>query len=261
MSFKSKNTTAKIIVVANQKGGVAKTTTATALAAGLKIKGYKVLLIDTDPQCNASDTYQAEIQGAATLYDLLCEGEPIANTIQHTESGDIVPSDPLLSQAESKLTQMGKEYILKKAAQPIRAEYDYIIIDTPPTLGVLLANALTLADTMIVPITADRYSLQGLSQLQDTIAAAQEYTNPALTVSGLLLSKFNKRTKLSKEVSTNMPEIAKAMKTIVFDTAIRESTAAKEAQAMRKSLFVHAPESTTAQDFLAFVDELIERGI
>jgi len=214
-----------------------------------------------DPQCNASDTYQAEIEGVATLYDLLCNNEPVQSTIQHKPTGDIIPSDPLLSQAENLFNKLGKEYILKKAVSPIADSYDYIIIDTPPTLGVLLLNALTFATEVIVPITADRYSLQGLSQLQETISAAKEYTNPQLKVAGLLLAKFNKRTNLSKDIAEEMPVIAAQMDTIIFKSTIRESTAAKEAQAIRKSLFKHAPNCTTAQDYLAFIDELIERGI
>lgn len=251
---------AKVITIANQKGGVAKTTTATALASGLKIKGYNVLLIDTDPQCNASDTYQAEIEDIATLYDLLFNKEPVQNTIQHKSMGDIIPSDPLLSKAENMLNNTGREYVLKKAASLILDQYDYIIIDTPPTLGILLINALTFANEVIVPVTADRYSLQGLSQLYETIGAAKEYTNPNLKVIGLLLAKYNGRTNLSKEVAEGMPIIAKQMNTVIFDTAIRESTAAKEAQAMRKGLYEHSPNCTTAQDYLLFTEELIKRG-
>lgn len=249
-----------VIAITNQKGGVAKTTTATALASGLKLKGYSVLIIDADPQCNTSDTYQAHIEGTATLYDLLYATDPINEVIQHTPTGDIIPSDPQLAQAENLLNRTGKEFILKKALQPILTQYDYIIIDTPPTLGVLLLNALTAADTLIVPITADRYSLQGLSQLQDTIAAAQEYTNPTLSVLGLLLCKFNARTNLSRDVLDAMPVIAGQLRTAIFKTRIRESTAAREAQATRINLYEHAPKSSTAQDYLAFIDELIEGG-
>lgn len=251
----------KVIVIANQKGGVSKTTTATAIASGLKQKGYKVLLIDTDPQGNASDTYKAKIEGEPTLYDLLCNNEPIRDCIQKTVAGDIIAADPLLSQAENMLNKTGKEHILKKAAQPILNEYNYIIIDTPPTLGILLLNALTFANILIVPITADRYSLQGLSQLTETVDAVKEYTNPSLKIAGLLLSKYNNRTNLSREVAEGMPQIAEKMSTIIFNTSIRESIAAKEAQATRETIFSYAPKSTTAQDYLTFIDELLESGV
>jgi chromosome partitioning protein len=251
---------AKIIAIANQKGGVTKTTTSTAISLWLKTK-FRVLHIDTDPQCNSSDTYQAQIEGAATLYDLLTAGVEVSEAIQHTPVGDIIPSDPLLKTADTFLNSAGREYGLKKALEPIMDQYDYIIIDTPPALGVLLLNALTVADTVIVPVTADRYSLQGLSQLYDTIKAVKEYTNPNLTVAGLLLARFNGRTNLGKECADGMPEIADMMNTIIFKTAIRECNACKEAQSLRMSLYEHAPTCNAAQDYIALVDELLERGI
>mgnify|MGYP000850251493 CR=1 FL=1 len=252
---------AKIIAITNQKGGVGKTTTATALATGLNLKGKKTLLVDTDSQCNSSDTYRAQTDGVATLYDVLCEGENALTSIQHTASGDILPADKLLSRAESRLPAVGNGNVLKAALQPILGLYEYIIIDTPPDLGMLLANALTAADTLIVPISPDRYSLQGLADLQETIAAAKRYTNPALTVSGLLLTQYNGRTNLAKDITSDMPGIAAALGTEVFNTPIRISVAAKEAQVMQTSLFEHAPNSTTAQDYMQLVDELLERGI
>lgn len=252
---------AKILAIANQKGGIGKTTTATALAAGLRLRGNRALLIDTDPQCSASDTYQAEINGAATLYDLLCDGEEIQETIQHTPSGDIIPCDPLLADANKKLTGLGDEKLLRKALAAISLDYDYIIIDTPPGAGILLHNALTAAESLIIPITADRYGLQGLSQLRDTIAAIQENTNPDLQVGGLLLIKHNERTNLSKVVSESFPAIAAEMGTQLFSTYVRESVVTKEAQTNRTTLYDHAPNSTTAQDYTEFLDELAERGI
>lgn len=252
---------AKIIAITNQKGGVGKTTTATALATGLHLKGKKTLLIDTDPQCNSTDTYRAQTDGVATLYEVLCEGEPALTSIQHTASGDILAADKLLSRAESRLPTVGNDSVLKAALEPIKGLYDYIIIDTPPALGVLLANALTAADTVIVPISPDRYSLQGLADLQQTIVAAKRFTNPALTVSGLLLTQYNGRTNLAKDITSDMPDIAKALGTQVFNTPIRISVAAKEAQVMRTSLYEHAPNSTTAQDYMQLVEELLERGI
>lgn len=249
----------KVIAIANQKGGVAKTTTATALASGLRYKGYNVLLIDTDSQGNASDTYHTK--DTKTLYNLLVEGKSVQSIIQHIPCGDIISSDRRLSNADKQLDHIGKEYILKKAVTPVMNEYDYIIIDTPPALGVLLINALTFADELIVPITADGYGLQGLRQLCDTIAATKEYTNPKLHVAGLLLAKFNNRTNLSKNVLDDMPKIAEKLETIIFKSTIRECTAVKESQTIKKCLYDYAPSCTSAKDYLKFIDEIIERGI
>jgi chromosome partitioning protein len=250
-----------VIAIANQKGGVAKTTTATSLAGGLAARGRRVLLIDMDPQCNSSDTYRASIESTATLYDVLCEGVDAADAVQHTGHGDIIPGDPLLGGAEGKLNKTGKEHTLRKAGAGVRGMYDHIILDTPPALGVLLINALTFADSVVVPVTTDRYGLQGLSQLDETIRAAVEYTNPSLAVAGLLMVRHNARTNLAREIAGMLPSIAEGMGTILFDTAIRESVAAREAQASRASLLEYAPDCTTALDYMAFADEIIRRGI
>lgn len=251
----------KIIALANQKGGIGKTTTATALAHGFGKRGFSTLLIDSDPQCSASDTYEAQIEDVATLYDVLLEGEPIKEAIQHKAIGDILPSDTLLIEAERRMTDIGREYKLKKALVPILGEYDYIIIDTPPALNILLVNALTCADIVIIPITTDRYGLQGLAQLNDTINTIKEIANPNLNVAGLLIIKYENRTNLSKDTFAELPNIAKKLNTTVFDTKIRESVSAREAQALRDSLFIHAPNSTPAIDYMAFIDELLEKGI
>jgi chromosome partitioning protein len=249
------------LVVANQKGGIGKTTTATAIASGLRLRGSRVLLIDTDPQCSATDTYRAQINGVLTLHDVLCEGEALRGAIQSTPSGDIVPCDPLLADATKRLTGLGDERLLKKALAQVLPDYDYIVCDTPPGAGILLHNALTAAEQLIIPITADRYGLQGLSQLRDTVAAIREYTNPGLRISGLLLIRHTDRTNLSKVVAESFPAIAEEMGTRLFDTYIRESVATKEAQTNRTAIFLHAPGGTTAKDYIEFLDELEEKGI
>lgn len=250
-----------IIAVTNQKGGVGKTTTATAMAAALQLKGFKVLFVDTDLQANASDTYHAQIKNTATLYDLLFEEEKAFDCIQHTEHGDIIPGDPLLKEAEKHLDGVSGSYRLKEKLETIKSEYDYIIIDTPPQIGVLLVNALTAADTVLIPVTADRYSLQGLTQLQTSIFDIQKYTNPNLTVSGFLMVKYNSRTRLSRDFAAGLAKIAEHFETTVFNTTIRESTKAKEAQALQRSLFEYAPKSTTALDYNDFINEFIERRV
>ncbi len=250
----------KTIVVANQKGGIGKTTTATTIASMIEQKGYNTLLIDADMQGNSTDTYKALYEGQATLYDVLLETDriPIKEAIQSTDSGKIVASDPLLRRADEILNgNVDGLYRLKDALAELH-DFDYVIIDTAPSMNSLLFNALIAADEVIIPVTADRYALQGLSQLNESIVAIKKRQNEKLKISGLLLVKFNERTNLSKEVKESLNKIAEQMQTKVFTTTIRESIKVKEAQAVRKPLIKYAPSSTTALDYMAFVDELVK---
>lgn len=247
----------KIIAVTNQKGGVAKTTTATAMAAGLRKRGYRVLLIDTDYQGNSSDTYRAKIEDQSTLFDVLCAGDKISDAIQHTEAGDIVASDPLLEEAEQRLTTQGREFKLREALEEIEGQYDYIILDTPPGLGILLINALTAATSCVIPMSADRYGLQGLSGLDKSIGRVRRYSNRDLKIDGLLFCKYNPRLNLSKSVMEVVEGVEKALGTKMYETTIRESVAAREAQAARMTLFDAAPNCTAAKDYDAFLDEYL----
>ena len=244
---------AEIIAVANQKGGIGKTTTSLALADALNMKGKKVLYIDLDPQCNGTGNYRAKVDGVGTLYDLLVNGD--TDCIQTTERGDIIPGDPLLKEASKVIDGAAATFKLKKGLTEIRKQYDYIILDTPPALSILLTNALTAADKVIIPLTADLFGLQGLTQLHDTIAEVQEFTNPALKVDGLLLVKYKERTNLTKEINAALPEYTKLLNTKVYETKIREAVATQEAQAARESLFTWAPSSTTAEDYMALLNE------
>lgn len=249
----------EIIVVANQKGGIGKTTTATAVASILTEKGFNTLLIDADQQGNSTDTYKAEIEGVATLYDVLLEEDriPIKDAVQETENGKIVASDPLLRKADEVLkNDVEGLYRLQDALECLE-EYNYVIIDTAPAMNSILYNCLIAADKVIIPVTADRYGLQGLSQLNDTIKAIKKRQNRNLSIAGLLLVKYNGRTLLGKEVKESLEGIAKNMNTKLFKATIRESTKAKEAQAMRKNLIKYAPKSTTATDYIEFTDELL----
>jgi chromosome partitioning protein len=225
----------KVIVIANQKGGIGKTTTATALSSILSSLGHKTLLIDADMQGNSTDTYRAVFDGQATLYDVILETAedrtPIQEAIQCTEVGHIIASDPLLRKADDILNgDVNGLFRLQDALAELKG-YDYVIIDTAPSMNSLLFNCLIAADKVIVPVTADRYGLQGLSQLNQTIQAIKKRQNPRLTIAGMLLVKFNDRTKLSREVKTSLSDVALQMGTKVFNTTIRESTKAREAQA------------------------------
>lgn len=245
-------------VVANQKGGIGKTTTATTLAGILSRKG-KTLLIDADPQGNSTSTYQARIEDEATLYDVMVDSDklPLNEAIQHRENGDIVASDPLLTKAEKMLEgNVEGLYRLKDAVEELDG-YDYIVIDTAPSLNVILYNCLIAADQVIIPVTADAYSMQGLQQLYNTIKAVQKRQNPSLSIAGLLLVKYSGRSNLEKRVQTQLEKLAESMDTKLFQTAIRECVKAKEAQDVKKLLVDYAPNCTTMQDYFSFADELL----
>ena len=248
----------RIIAVANQKGGVGKTTTATTLA-GILGKKYKTLLIDADPQGNSSATYQAKIKDQATLYDVMVDSDriPLEEAVQHLENGDIVASDPLLIKAEKLLDgDVEGLYRLKDAIEELE-EYDYIIIDTAPALGVVLYNSLIAADRVIIPITADAYSLQGINQLYSTIKAVQKRQNPSLKIEGLLLVKYSGRSNLEKNMLDELKKTADSMGTKLFETKIRECVKTKEAQTANKLLIDYAPNCTTMQDYNELVKELM----
>ncbi len=246
-------------VVANQKGGIGKTTTATTLAGILAKKG-RTLLIDADPQGNSTATYQAQVEDCATLYDVIVDSEilPLAEAVQHMPNGDIVASDPLLSKAEKLLDgDVEGLYRLKDAVEEMEG-YEYLVIDTAPSLSVILYNCLIAADQVIIPVMADAYSMQGLSQLYDTIKAVKRRQNPKLTVAGLLLVKYSGRSNLEKRVLQELQELAEGMGSRLFSVAIRECVKVKEAQTQKKLLTEYAPGCSSMQDYFAFAEELLE---
>lgn len=253
----------KVIAIANQKGGVGKTTTSINVASILTHLGKKTLLIDADQQANSTDTYRAKYEGEVTLYDCwLAEAsdkESIGNCIQHTEIGDIVAGDPLLREAESKIAKDPIAGLLsfKNMLKDLKG-YSYVIIDCPPTVGSLLQSILVASDEVIIPVTGDRYSLQGLSQIWETIENVRTGMNEKLKIAGFLLIRYNNRTKLNKDIYAALEGIAKQLKTKIFKTYIRESTKAKEALAARTTLIEYAPHSTTAEDYVAFVKEYLK---
>ena len=244
----------KTISIINQKGGVGKTTTAAELGAGLIREGAKVLFVDLDPQGNL--TFALDGQNARfDVMQVLTGQQNAAASIISTGAGDLIAANKNLLGADTQITEVGKEYKLKEALESLKG-YDYIIIDTPPTAGILTVNALTASDTTVIPVQADIFSLQGLQQLYNTILVIRRYCNKDLTVSGLVLTRYNGRAVLSKDIAAALEQTAAQFETRLFNTKIRECTAIKEAQAMKTSIFEYAPKSNGAADYKALLQEL-----
>lgn len=250
----------QVIAVINQKGGVGKSTTALAIGAGFILKGYKILYIDLDAQGNLSYTLRASNAGYNVM-GVLQKPETVKGEIQNTEQGDVIASSPALSGADTLLTEIGKEYRLREAIELIKDLYDYVIIDTPPALGILTINALTACNGIIIPAGADIYSLQGISQLKGTIETVKKYCNNSLEILGILLTRYNSRAIISREVAEMLEKTAKRLNTKLYDTKIRECTAIKEAQAMRESIFTYAPKSNATVDYKALTDEILKQEL
>ena len=251
---------AKTIGVTNQKGGIGKTTTATAMAAILTERGYKTLLIDADVQCNSTDTYNAEYEGVPTLYDVILEdSNPVSlnDAIQHTEMGDIVAADPLLSEGDSKLSQKGVKGLkrLQNAIKELKG-YDYVIIDTPPAVNMILRNVLIASDEIIIPMTAGRYSFQGINDLAESINDATEL-NPNLKVAGVLLVNFSERTNISKDTKEALEVVADSLNTKLFKSVIRNCVKVVEAQSNRTTLIKYARSCTAERDYEDFMEEYL----
>ena len=245
------------IAIICQKGGVGKTTTAGAVGAGLMRKGYRVLFIDLDAQGNLSYTMRANTQGYNAA-GILQRPETTKEEIQRTDQGDIIASSIELAGADTTITATGKEYRLREALQTIAGDYDFCIIDTPPALGILTINALTACDGAIIPAQADIYSLQGIAQLYSTLEAVKRYCNPSLQVMGILLTRYNPRLIIRREVAETLKETAGELHTRLYNTTIRECTAISEAAAKRQNIYDYAPKSNATADYSRLVDEITE---
>lgn len=249
-----KNKRTVVLAIANQKGGVGKSTTAAAIAAGLCGKGYKVLSIDLDGQCNLTLTLLQQ-PPAQSIYNVLTDGTPATAVICPTaDTGDIIAASQLLQGSDKYLTQPDA---LKRAIEPLNGVYDFILLDTPPALGMLTINAFTAAHKVIIPAGADAYSLQGIQALYDTVQTVRAHTNPELAIAGIVLTRYSSRSILSRDLAEAIAETAKSIGTVVFNARIREAIAVKEAQAVQRSLLLYAPNSKPAQDYKALLDEIL----
>jgi chromosome partitioning protein len=248
----------KTIAIANQKGGVGKTTTAGALIAGLSRQGFKVLGIDLDPQGNLSDSCGAEMYESATVYELMKLEAMPSEVIQHVQGFDIIPSNIMLAGAEQELSQTGKEHRLKESLSSVAGGYDYIIIDTPPSLGVLTVNAFTFANEIIIPTTAGIFAANGIKQLYNTANNVKKYCNPGVRIVGILLTRYNPRTNISNQIKDLTEQLGKYMDTPIYNTYIRSGVAVEEAQANKTNIFDYSAKSTVAEDYTTFVAEYLK---
>ena len=247
----------KIISVMNKKGGCRKTTSAIQLAAGLSLRGFRVLAIDMDEQANLTSTSHGE-RGAVGIFDVLTEKENINDTIQTGISKyDLIAGDSRMSELDVILTRTGREYRLQKALSKLKKNYDFVIIDNPPSLGTAVTNSLTASDRVIITVQADSYNLEGLMSVSEFIKDIVEYCNPDLKISGILLTRYNPRIKLNQYILEQFDKIAQALNTRVFKTFIRQSNSINLAQANKLNIFEFDEKSNGATDYNDFIEEFL----
>lgn len=249
----------RIVAVANQKGGVGKTTTSHALAAGLATKGYRVLAVDMDPQGNFSAACGAENYNVRTVYELIKGAAVPQEAIQTIGSGfDVIPANIMLAGAEQELSSTGKEHRLKEAIEPVLANYDFVIIDTPPSLGVLTVNAFTAASDILIPTTAGIFAATGISQLSSTVQSVQKYCNPNVQILGILFTRYNPRANISRQIKELTEQLGEYISAPIYRTYIRSAVIVEEAQANHTDIYTYADKSTVSEDYRAFVEEFLE---
>ena len=250
---------AEVITFANQKGGVGKTTTAHIVSVGFAQRGYKVLACDLDPQANLTSVFGINADDdIISIYDLF-EGDcSIEDAIVSTSAGvDLLVGSLMLSGADRKYSATGDEYKLKEALQSVKNNYDFIIIDTPPALGVMSLNALAATDYLVVVMTPDYFSGKGLYQFEGTVKTTQKYLqNPDLKINGLLLTRCD-HTNLSSLINDDMIEIAKNLHTKIYDAKIRQGVAIRESQYLESSVY-DMKSSGVQKDYDRFIDELLK---
>lgn len=252
---------AKIFAFANQKGGVGKTTTTVNLGAYLAETGRKVLLVDSDPQGNATTSLGIDPRTlSVSLYDVLIDDVPLQEALTLTDrlGLDLVPASVDLAGAEVEMAGlMARETLLSRALAPLRADYDYILIDDPPSLGLLTINGLTAArDGVIIPVQCEYLALEGLSLLLNTVHKVRDALNPQLMIAGVLLTMYDARTNLSRQVAAEVQEFFPDM---IFRTIIPRNVRLSEAPSYGQTILSYAPESAGAQAYQAFSVEFIQR--
>ena len=251
----------QIISVANIKGGVGKSSVCSVMAAGLAEKGYKVLLIDSDPQCNLTMCFlQEQPDETLSLYHVYNNEKSIDEVkIAVKEGVDLVPGDFSLCNADMQFMKAGRLKILQKAIRSLDSEYDFIVVDTPPNMGLLSLNAFLASDYIIVPMAADSFSLKGIRLLKETVDDVTEETGKELPVAGILLTRYNGRTNVSKLLENSINSAAELLDTTVFSNRIRQAVVVQECQLAKTDLFSYAPNAPVTEDYRGVIDELLKK--
>jgi chromosome partitioning protein len=251
---------AKVITIANQKGGVGKTTTAINLAAALAAKNKKTLLVDMDPQGNSTISFLRDDTITKSIYDVLTEPSVTLEEVAYPSNVDhlsVVPSRISLAKLESKLLgEMDAHFRLRDKLDAVRSSYEFIIIDTPPTLGLITVNALVAAGYLLIPIQSSYYALEGTDDLLETLDKVKSRPNPELQVLGVLITLHDKRTTLARDVSAKIQE---AFGDKVFKTIISKSIRLEESPAYKESIFSFAPHSSGAFEYYSLSEEVMAR--
>lgn len=248
--------------ISNIKGGVAKTTTAATIAAGLHKRGKRVLMIDSDPQTNLSMCFTEEPQeGDPSLYSIYSAGAKIDDIKIEVKPGlDLVVGDFSLCSADMEfLGKVGSLKLLGKAIKESKGNYDYVIIDTPPNLGFLSLNSFMTSDYIVTPMAADSFSLKAIRLLKKTIDDVAEDVGKDIPVAGILLTRYTDRTNVAKILEENVNAAAKLLNTSVFESRVRQATVVQESQLVKMDLFEYAPKAPVTKDYEAFINELLKR--
>ena len=250
-----------IIAIANQKGGVGKTTTAINLAAALASKGLGTLLIDLDPQANSTMSFLDAEQVGTSVYEALAEPtvhlDEVIRQVETLPSLSVAPSSISLAKIESKLMgEFDSYYRLKDELDRIRGRHDYVVIDTPPTLGIITVNALVAASHVLIPIQSSYFALEGTDDLLETIDRVKIRANPELQILGALLTLYDKRTRLSRDIHE---QVEQAFGDKLFETVITKSVRLEESPAYRESIFTFAPRSSGAFEYYKLSEEILSR--
>lgn len=250
----------KIISIINQKGGVGKTTTAVNLAAFLADKGYKTMLVDADSQGNATSGLSKDVEFKEMLYDVLLDDASVEEAIVKTDIKklSILPASINLAGAEIEMVSMeDREFLMKKRLDQVKEDFDFILIDCPPSLGLMTLNALVASQEILIPIQAEFYALEGLSQLVKTVQVVTRKLNPGLSILGILLTMFDGRTNLSLQVAD---EVKKYFGTKVFRTVIPRTVKLSEAPSFGEPILTYAPKSKGAEAYKKLCREVIKRA-